>query len=253
MLDQLIWWGGIALELLILLRGFQEGLVRRYPIFYCYIFSVLLQEVIRFITLEWNRAAYSYIYWLTEFATIVIGCGIVFETYRTGLAAYPGAARMTRWVLSFVFALAFAKALADASRDPGWWAEATVTEVQRALRGVEAVSIVVLVALLLFYSIPLGRNLRGILLGYGLFVGSSTIWLAFAYPHGNGFRNFWRLLYPLSYFLALCSWAGYLWSYRANPHPKASVDLEQEYQRIAIATQRKLQEVRGHLRKAVRL
>lgn len=47
-------------------------------------------------------------------------------------------------------------------------------------------------------------------------------------------------------------WTSHLWSYRACPEPKRLVELEREYRLIAAATQRKLEETRGYLRKAVR-
>jgi len=43
-----------------------------------------------------------------------------------------------------------------------------------------------------------------------------------------------------------------LWSYQPSPEPKGKLGLELEYQRIAAATQRRLQEARAYLRKAAR-
>jgi len=47
------------------------------------------------------------------------------------------------------------------------------------MRTVQALAIAALVALFLVYSIPFGRNLKGILLGYGLFIGASVMWFTF--------------------------------------------------------------------------
>jgi hypothetical protein len=49
----------------------------------------------------------------------------------------------------------------------------------------------------------------------------------------------------------LSLWLSYLWSYQPNPVSKDSLQLEDDYQRIAVATRRRLQETRGYLRKAV--
>jgi hypothetical protein len=65
-------------------------------------------------------------------------------------------------------------------------------------------------------------------------------------------RDFWFYAYSASYVVALSLWLGHLWSYQPNPEAKASMKLESEYQRIAAATQRRLHETRGYLRKAVR-
>jgi hypothetical protein len=252
MLSQTIWWSCIILETLLLVRGFREKLLRQYPIFYAYIACVLLQSLLRFYVNRWHEPFYRPVYWATEFLGLVIGCGIVFEVYRVGLAAYQGTARVTRKVLAFLFLVAFVKALADAARDPSWWTVTTALGTERALRTAQGLAIAALVALFLFYSIPFGRNLRGILLGYALFIGERLVCLTFVSNPGTRFYDFWNAAYSASYVTVLFLWTVYLWSSRVIPVPKASVDLAQEYQFIAAATRRRLQETRGYLGRAVR-
>ena len=103
-----------------------------------------------FVIYHYNENLYDYVYWSTEFIGVLIGCGIVYEIYRRGLAAFPGHRENGSPILTLVFAMALAKALADASSDPRWWAEATTMDVERALRTVQAFAIVALVALFLF-------------------------------------------------------------------------------------------------------
>jgi hypothetical protein len=43
----------------------------------------------------------------------------------------------------------------------------------------------------------------------------------------------------------------HLWSYQPNPVPDRAIPLEQEYQRVAAATQRRFHTARGYLAKAV--
>jgi hypothetical protein len=177
---------------------------------------------------------------------------VVFEIYRTGLRAYPGTARMARNLLAFVFVMALTKALVDSWNDPQWWSIATNADLEKALRTVQSLAILALVLLFLFYSIPFGRNLRGILMGYGLFVAVSVIQLNFVTHTASRFNDFWSYVSPGSYFAVLGVWAAHLWSYRANPEPKKSVELEVQYQRLAAATSHRLREARGYLAKAVR-
>jgi hypothetical protein len=120
---------------------------------------------------------------------------------------------------------------------------------ERALRAVQAAAILALVALFLLYSIPFGRNLRGILLGYGLFVGERVVCVTFVSLQTH---DFWFYAYSASYLAALSLWLGYLWSYQPTPVPKGSLQLEYDYQRIAAATRRRLQETSGYLRRVVR-
>ena len=250
MLGQSIWWGSIALEVLLLVRALRARLVSRYPAFYVYIFFVLTLDVLCLFTYRRYPQLYNYSYGATEFVCVLVGCGLVFEVYRTGLSPYPGTARMARNVLACVFVLALVKALITAAGDPRWWLEASALEIERTLRTVQAIAIVALVALFLFYSIFFGRNLRGILLGYGLFIGLRVICLAFVTP---GRRDFWFYAYSASYPAALGIWLAHLWSYSEGPaRGPTAVRLEHDYQTVAAATRRRLQVARGHLAKAVR-
>jgi hypothetical protein len=248
MLGQLIWWISITLEVVLLARGLYTRLVYRYPVFYSYVTFVVLQDIARLSAFQWRYEVYKPVYWVTEFMGLAIGSLIVFEIYKVSMAAYPGAARMAGNALTVVFVIALVKGLLDASA--GWQPESAALEMERVLRAVQAAAILALVALFLLYSIPFGRNLRGILLGYGLFVGERVVCLTFVSLQTH---NFWFYAYSASYIGALSLWIGYLWSYRPNPQRRAGgPDLDDDYHRIATATRRWLQGMRGYLRRAVR-
>ena len=242
-----IWWGSISLEGLLLLRAYRTNLGRSYPVFHLYILFVLVQSFLRLAVYRYRPTGYAYVYWITEFIGVMIGCGIVYEIYRVGLAAFPGTARMARRLLTAVFAMALAKAIADSSNDPRWWAEASVIDIERALRTVQAFAIVALAALFLVYAIPFGRNLKGILLGYGMFIGVSLIWFTFLPAEGYQYRHLWAYLGPASYDLALGVWAVYLWSPQPQQSLAPSLRLEEQYQHVAARTRQRLEQARGYL------
>lgn len=249
MLSQAIWWSSAALETLVLIRGVRGRLVLHYPVFYGYIFFVLSQSNLRALVLRWYQGAYGPLYWTTEFLGLAIGCWVVFEIYQVALAPYPGTAKMARKVLLFLLVMALARVINEFWSDPRILSDTTALQAERSLRTFQAVAILALVLLFVSYSITFGRNLRGILLGYGFFIGERVICLTFV---SEGGRDFWFYAYSASYIAALCLWLGHLWSYQPSPEPKGKLGLELEYQRIAAATQRRLQEARGYLRKAAR-
>jgi hypothetical protein len=252
MLGQSIWWGCITFETLLLVRGLVGRLWARYPVFYAYILFVWLQSLLRFSVFHSRPEYYSAVYWITEGLGVLVGCAVVFEIYRVGLAAYPGTARVARNLLGFVFVLASTKALVGVWNDPRWWLISTTMDLERVLRIVQAFAIAALIALFFFYSIPFGRNLRGVLLGYALFIVESVIWLTLVPLAGAKFHQFWYQLHPASYFTILGVWLVHLWSYFPSPEPKRVVRLEEQYQRVAAATAERLREARGYLAKAVR-
>jgi hypothetical protein len=252
MLGQSIWWGCIIFETLLLVRGLHAKLWARYPVFYAYIFFVWLQSLLRFSIFHFASQFYSAVYWITEGLGVLMGCAVVFEIYRLGLAAYPGTARMARNLLGIVFVLASTKAVVEAWQDPQWWLIATTMDLERILRIVQGLAIAALIVLFFFYAIPFGRNLRGVLLGYGLFIAESVIWLTLVPVAGAKFHQFWYQLHPTSYFAVLGVWLAHLWSYAPKPEPNTAVRLEAEYQKVAAATGQRLREARGYLAKAVR-
>jgi hypothetical protein len=245
MLSQLILWSSIILELALLVTGLRSRLAHRFPVFYVYITFILLQDLVTIFALQWSQQTYKSVYWSTEFTGLALGSLVVFEICKVSLAAYPGTARMARNALALVFLAAVAKGFPTSE---GWQLRSTALEIERAMRTVQAAAILALVILFLVYSIPFGRNLRGIMLGYGLFIGERVICLAFVSQQNH---DFWFYAYSASYIAALGLWLGHLWSYQPSPQPKVCVQLENDYQRIAAATQRRLHETQGYLRKAV--
>ena len=251
MLGQAIWWACMAVEVLLLARALWGGLLKRYPAYYSYLLFVWMQSLLRFSIYHARPQLYPKIYWVTEWLGVLAGCAVVFEIYRVGLRAYPGTARLARNLLAFVFLLAFAKATIETGNNPLWWSTANTLDLELALRVVQALALLALVVLFLFYAIPFGNNLRGILLGYGLFLGESVVWLSFA-PRDSEIGALWSHIHAGSYSAVLVVWAWHLWSYVPNPEPKVAVRLEEQYQIMAAATSRRLQEARGYLAKAVR-
>jgi hypothetical protein len=251
MLDQSIWWLNMALEALVLLRGVRGRWASGYRVFYVYVLFVLLQSLLRFYLYHSGSPLYPYVYWSTEFLAVLIGCGVTFEIYRIGLRAYPGTARMARNLLSIIFVLAATKAFVEASNDPRWWPIATSADLELALRIVQAGSIGALVVLFLIYKVPFGRNLRGIVLGYVLFLALNVIQVAFISVQGQRYLAFWSYVQSFAYLLVLGIWVSHLWSYQQEPEPEATVRLELEYQRVAAATRQRLREARGYVGKVV--
>jgi hypothetical protein len=241
---------GIVLELLLIFRGHQQGLLRRYPLFFTYISFVLVSDV-AMVFVRVPPQTYLYMYWIVEFLGLVAGCLIVFEFYRVALRSFPGTARVTRALLAILFLLAMIKTVVSTLNVPRWWFDAKPAHVEGALRVCELLAILSLVVVLLFYSIPIGKNLRGILLGYSVFVSWSVICLALVAAGVATFDSIWSYTYPFSYLIGLVVWTVHLWSYQPNPVPDRSIPLEQEYQRVAAATQRRLHDARGYLAKAV--
>ncbi|MGB7752448.1 MAG: hypothetical protein WCF88_12930, partial [Candidatus Acidiferrales bacterium] len=92
MLSLLLWPAGLLIELLLLVRSVQTKNLTKYIYFYAYILCVFIVSAGLFIGRS-RVEFYEAWYWPTQFATLVIGFGVVLEVVRQALDAYPGAKR----------------------------------------------------------------------------------------------------------------------------------------------------------------
>ncbi|MFY9528950.1 MAG: hypothetical protein WBC04_06545 [Candidatus Acidiferrales bacterium] len=253
MLALMLWWASIALEALLLMRAAGNKLHSLYPIFYSYLAWVLAADVARFFVYSAHRNFYQHFYWYTQFPTIILGYGVLVEIYRRTLQNYAGAGRLARaGLLGTLGIVLFNVFLHGVAR--GFQPLAITTEeLERNLRTVQALLIFVLAGVLLYYSVPIGRNLKGLLLGYSLFVSASVIDMALTWHlERRIFHQLWQYLYSAAYLFALVVWCLTLWSYQPNPEPEIQPLIEHDYGVLAESTKRVLVAARGYLLRAVR-
>jgi hypothetical protein len=252
MLSLAVWLTTLVLETLILLQALKGEFLSKYILFYAYLGSVFLQSIFLLIIYLVRPSYYAPLYWSAEFVSVVMGCGVVWEIYRGALGRFPGAARMARNVLLLILLMVISNVLVNTWSSTVWQPAGTVVELERDMRAIQAMVLIGLVIIIAFYRIPLGRNLWGMMLGYGLFIGTNVITLALRALLGDSFQTAWRYLQPLSYLAVLCVWYMTLWSYKAAPAPKAQLQVEQDYQFVSAATKRGLLQARAYLRRAMR-
>jgi len=239
-----LWLATIALETTLLARAIWTKLFTKFPVFYTYVLFVLFQSLFRFSIYHWYPNWYMACYWYTEFLGVFVGCGVLFEIYWSGLAPFPGTARLARNVLALVFVLAVGKALAGTIRGRLWWPAQTTGELERNLRAFQAVAILALVILLLAYSLPLGRNLRGIILGYGLFVSTRLVSLTAVDYLGSRIERLWSYSQQGFYFVVLCIWAVSLWNASPQPGWASSPEFAPSYKEAEQKTRDRLKRIR---------
>jgi hypothetical protein len=252
MLTLAIWWVGTFLEALLLMRGLQAKLVRVFPIFYSYLFLVFVGEILRFLSYHWFASHYYEVYWSTQVLSLVGGSAVIFEIYRVGLRRFPGTARMTQYLLLIVFGLVFSKALVRTSSGLYDRFAGTMVDLERDLRIVQAVALLALLSLFLLYAIPFGRNLRGIFVGYGLFISMIVTQFTLLRFFTSNVVVFWSYLQPVCYLMVLCLWIVALWSLDGVREVKPAMQFVDDYQTLASATGRQLERTFSRLTGTVR-
>jgi hypothetical protein len=254
MLSLLIWRAGILLEGLLLFRGLSGGMSARYPYFFIYIGCALVDDIAdyaHYCLSGW--ASYANWYWIGELLALIVGCGIILEIFRCVLSPYPGAERFARIAGFTVFAAIAGFALVYPAMMPASAHGGTMFELERDLRTVQAIFLVGLFGVIRYYGIAIGKNMRGIILGYGLFVGVALVGRAVRSYAGVPLPATWNVItQQASYCAALLIWTVALWSYHPNPVPDSSIRLEEDYEAFAARTRATLSAMRIHLVKAAR-
>lgn len=167
-----IWWLGILVESVVLLRGIRNRNIAKYPFFYVYIASVCASDLLLYFIYTFDRASYQNWTRGTEVLNLVLGCGIVLEIFRHVLAPYPGAERSARIVGLIVLALifCFAAIYPSLSTEPSH-VQVTKVEIERDFLTAQAILLFVLLGVISYYGITIGKTLRGVIAGYGLWLG----------------------------------------------------------------------------------
>ena len=247
-----VWVAGLALEGLLLLRAIFGGFLRKYPLFYLYVGWVFALSSVRLIIYLAEPAYYRVFYWHTQPLSVLMGCALVWEIYRQAFGRYPGAARMARNLLVFLLLIVLSKILVNAWNSSVWWQDEITAELERNMRTVQGILLIALILVLAHYEIPLGRNLKGMILGYGLFISTSVIDLTLRLLLGDSFQKSWQYLQPIFYLAALTVWGLTLWSYQTVPLPATEPKIEADYRLLATRTRKRLLQVHEYLSRAIR-
>jgi hypothetical protein len=247
MLSLLLWPAGLLLEFVLLVRSIQTKTFGKYIYFYAYISCVFIVSAGLFIGRS-KLEFYDAWYWPTQFATLALGFGVVLEIVRQALAAYPGAERFARRASCAVFVVTFCFVEWRVARRITWSTGEATVELERDLRVVEALVLATVLAIVFYYRIELGKNVTGMIVGFGAYVGVSLTTLALRSFLGPRFDSVWGGLQTASYFFALIVWTVALWSYNPNPKPPPSGRDGGGYEALVHGTRAQLESVRSNLR-----
>jgi hypothetical protein len=243
---------GVVLELLILYRAFRSRSLREYPFFYAYVGCVLIVDVLSDLVFTFDRPAYQNLYWTTQLLTLVVGYGVILEVTRKGFEIYPGVERVSRSVVLGVFLAVFSYVGFKALTANNWSPASSMWELERDLRAVQALVLAGVLVLIVYYTIQIGRNLSGIILGYGLYTTFSIISNALRSYQGSRFHQTWLLIQPYTYFACLLIWTVALWSYQPNPVHERGLQLEVDYESLVGRTRGMLGAMRSLLERSAR-
>ena len=131
-----------------------------------------------------------------------------------------------------------------------WKAFMMTIQLERDMRFVEIAALLTLLVLFLCYAIPISRNLRGILFGYGLFLGINILNLTLMRRFGADVQALASYVQSFTYIFVLGVWTVLLWSPSLQTASGAPAD---GYQGILQQTNSRLGKTRSFVRGALGL
>ncbi|HWG59321.1 MAG TPA: hypothetical protein VN661_09765 [Candidatus Acidoferrales bacterium] len=255
MLAMVIWTVGTLLEGLLLFRALHGRFFARYPYFFAYIAATFLSSglmMVWYLTHMLSVTSYHRWYWTTDLITLLLGYGVLLEIFRHVLARYPGAERVanTAGLTAAGLVLGFAWLYKYAGTGASFGG--TMIGFERDLRFVQATFVIGIILIVSSYGLALGRNMKGMVTGYGLYVATSLVTLAVRSYAGASFEAIWNTMQPLSYLVSLLIWVGALWSFVPAPLPKMPADIDADYERVVLRTRGLMRSLRSHLIRTAR-
>jgi hypothetical protein len=245
-----LWFGAIGLEGVLLVRIGLWRAFKPYSFFFTYLLCVFGLDVLFLDVYFCHFSYYASLYWYGEFLSVAVGCAVSWEIFRLVLGPYPGAGQMARRLLLFAILVAVGKAAGDAIWGANSWPTSSI-QLERDLRVIQAVYLAILALLSAYYRVPMSRNVRGIFMGYSLFIALSVITLTLRTWFGPSFQTGWVLVQPLSYIGVLLIWCKSLWRFEPEGAPK-NFEMERDYQALVIATRKGLRQARAVLDRSTR-
>jgi hypothetical protein len=244
----------LVLLALLLARGMNGRYITTYPFFYAYVGGWLLAGLIRFFFFTFHLShpdEYTLVYWYTQFLLVAGGYAVVWQIYAHTLKDYAGTARMARHLVSLIYATILFEFIGKLFSGQADELISSVIRLERNLQSVQAVLLILFVMLVGYYGIPLGRNVQGLVVGYGLFVGTRLITLTLREVLGTPFYSWWYYSEPICVLATLLVWSLALRSYQPNPVPDRSIEIERDYKLATRRTAEAIATARGYLARAL--
>ncbi len=236
---------GLLLEALILWRGLRARLWRHYLFFYVYLGFVFIRAVPLFVLGELHFSGYAIAYWVSDAVAVLFLFFVTWEVFRQTFASAP-TVRLVVGQALLILLIGLTVVLFFGSRSPGLF----FADFERKSSFVQAALLVVTLLLARYYGLPLGRNVWGMALGFGIYVSVAIMNFA-ALELIESFFPYWRYIRALSFIGMVGVWSWALWSYAPNPEPSTAA-LEASERSLAHWDQA-WSEVRAAVRKAVGL
>lgn len=213
------------LEALLLWRLLGHGLLRRYPYFSAFVFYNLFCTLVAVAVDAFHPEWFAWTYWTAEVISIFLRFIVIWEIVRALFSPASALRRLTRSVLLAIgaFALPAIVTLAWTQTNLMHFAYRYVPPVfEQYLSLAQAALLLAIAVVARYYALPLGRNVRGLVFGLGLYLTLYAMNFA-SLQFVQGFLPYWQLLSPAMYIALTAFWLWSFWEYAPAPAQESAV------------------------------
>lgn len=243
-------WVTNGLLAFLVLKLVQGATFPKYVVFGLYLTYVLVTRLVESFIYSFRPSSYFVTYWSLHFFTVIAGYCLMWEIYGHVFASYQGIGKVARRAVSLFFVIFLAISLFTAFSGGGTALTRSVVQLERNFRAVQGMLLAVLVACVWYYRIPLGRNMRGLILGYGVYISVGVVTLTLRSYVGPNFQLWWQGLQQTSYLMVLGIWLYAFWKYFPSPAADHEIGLEQDYALLADRTRSAITRAKAQIARA---
>jgi hypothetical protein len=217
LLPSLITFLGAALEALLVWRLVKGGAWRHYPFFSLFVGYVVSQHIALFVILHLAPREYPTIYWDSGIAHICLRFLLIWEVFRQAFPKTSPVQRMlSRQVtLGAVALITVLTGMLWAFQTYGSF-HSVYLAMERSFGFVQAMLVLAILTLARYYQQPVGRNIWGIAVAFGMYSSLTTAASAVTDLVHSAFFPYWYWLSPFSFAAMLAMWTWAVWSYAPN-------------------------------------
>ncbi|PYU53196.1 MAG: hypothetical protein DMG48_02895 [Acidobacteria bacterium] len=209
----------LFLEGLLLWRLSKHGLASRYPHLTVFVLFRFLGDLILFPINRYKPDWFAVAYWRLEAVALSLQFLVIWDFF-CGVFPRRSALHDIAWKMLLIVELGILPAVLLL----GWNQASSVhylylhlsPVVEQYLCLAQAILLLTPATIAWYYHVPLGRNLRGLCLGFGIYVLARSVNVA-SLQVFRGFVSYWRLLTPTTFIGMIAVWLWAFWQYAPSP------------------------------------
>lgn len=194
-------------------------MISQFPLFYSYLVYVFVGSSVA-ILIYWSRPSlYPTCYWLYFLVCLLAEFAVLIEISDHMFARFPAIRRLGR-ILAISIATASFLVYIIPSLFKAKSSSSALLDFSMRTSLAKGMIIIALLVAARSYRLPLGRNVAGLLLGFGLYVGVNIANYAAAQGFGRTlYAGVLSVMYPLAYTLCLFVWTVAMWRFQPVQQP----------------------------------